>query len=157
LREQTVLFPQFIATTWLALVCAFDQVTAAPASSVPEHQRILSAYGWVYRDLGLHAALTRNTTRLSEVSSGPDFAYSLAILNSPAVNAFALPNCQLCVTRGQLALAGDRADEVAARCPTPSRAVPPWQEHARRNDPVRNTFAESSAQPSDHWPRHGVR
>src|ERR1700724_2309417 len=40
----------------------------------------------------------------------PDIAYKFPILNSPAVNAFALPSGQLYVTRGLLGLANDSAE-----------------------------------------------
>jgi predicted Zn-dependent protease len=46
-------------------------------------------------------------------SDRPDQAYRITILNSPAINAFALPGGYLYVTRGLLALANDSA-EVAA-------------------------------------------
>ena len=46
-------------------------------------------------------------------SERPSEAYQVTILNSPVVNAFALPNGRLYVTRGLLALANDTA-EVAA-------------------------------------------
>ena len=43
----------------------------------------------------------------------PDETFQVTILNSPVVNAFALPNGRLYVTRGLLALANDTS-EVAA-------------------------------------------
>ena len=53
------------------------------------------------------------TGRLVAASERPSEAYQVTILNSPVVNAFALPNGRLYVTRGLLALANDTA-EVAA-------------------------------------------
>jgi Zn-dependent protease with chaperone function len=50
---------------------------------------------------------------LTLVSENPQQAYRITVLNSPAVNAFALPGGYLYVTRGLLALAND-ASEVAA-------------------------------------------
>ena len=46
-------------------------------------------------------------------SDRPDESFQVTILNSPAVNAFALPNGRLYVTRGLLALANDTS-EIAA-------------------------------------------
>lgn len=85
----------------------------ANSPSVREQQRVLSAYGGAYENPRLHAELTNLLARLTAVSERPDIHYKITILNSPAVNAFALPNGQLYVTRGLLALANDRA-EVAA-------------------------------------------
>jgi predicted Zn-dependent protease len=82
----------------------------ANSPSVREHQRVLSAYGGAYEDPKLHAKLTSIVNRLVEASDKPDANYKITILNSPAVNAFALPNGQLYVTRGLLALANDSAE-----------------------------------------------
>jgi predicted Zn-dependent protease len=43
----------------------------------------------------------------------PDQRYRLTVLNSPAINAFALPSGQLYVTRGLIALAND-SSEIAS-------------------------------------------
>ena len=82
----------------------------ASSPSVREHQRVLSAYGGAYEDPRLHARLTNVVSRLVAASDRPDLAYKVTILNSPAVNAFALPNGQLYVTRGLLGLANDSAE-----------------------------------------------
>jgi predicted Zn-dependent protease len=85
----------------------------ATSASIREHQRVLSAYGGAYEDPKLHAKLTSVIHRLVATSDRPDLSYKVTILNSPAVNAFALPNGQLYVTRGLLGLANDSA-EVAS-------------------------------------------
>jgi predicted Zn-dependent protease len=82
----------------------------ANSPSVREHQRVLSAYGGAYEDPRLHAKLTNIVSRLVAASDRPDLSYKITILNSPAVNAFALPNGQLYVTRGLLSLANDSAE-----------------------------------------------
>ena len=82
----------------------------ASSPSVREHQRVLSAYGGAYEDPRLHAKLTSIVDRLVAASDRPDLSYKITILNSPAVNAFALPNGQLYVTRGLLGLANDSAE-----------------------------------------------
>jgi predicted Zn-dependent protease len=71
---------------------------------------VLSAYGGAYEDPKLQAKLTSIVNRLVAASDKPDANYKITILNSPAVNAFALPNGQLYVTRGLLALANDSAE-----------------------------------------------
>jgi len=82
--------------------------TTQPASR--EHQRILAAYGGAYQDPRLEALIRKTIERLVESSERPDLRYKVTILNSPAVNAFALPNGQLYVTRGLLALANDTSE-----------------------------------------------
>lgn len=78
-----------------------------------EHPRVVTAYGGRYRDREVEALLDDVTERLIAVSSNPRQNYRLTVLNSPVVNAFALPGGYLYVTRGLLALANDTS-EVAA-------------------------------------------
>jgi len=99
--------------------------TAAPAPSAPakpkstfvqspaaekEHERILSSYGGAYDDPKLEALIGKTVDRLVAASDRPDQAYKVTILNSGAVNAFALPTGQLYVTRGLIALACDTSE-----------------------------------------------
>jgi predicted Zn-dependent protease len=147
LQEGNVRFPKFIAVTWLAVVCTVAPAGVAPAPAIPEDQRVLSAYGGVYQDPRLQAALTRIATRLREAIDRRDVTYRLTILNSPAINAFVLPSGQLCVTRGLLALANDRAEVAAAMSHVMAHVIArhaaPWEEHARRNDPISDALGES--------------
>jgi predicted Zn-dependent protease len=75
-----------------------------------EHLRILAAYGGVYREPRLQDMLEKTVDKLVAASEKPDLRYDVTILNSPAVNAFALPNGQLYVTRGLIALANDNSE-----------------------------------------------
>jgi predicted Zn-dependent protease len=75
-----------------------------------DHQRILAAYGGAYHDARLEAFVARIVTRLAAASERPELRYKVTILNSPAVNAFALPSGQLYVTRGLIALANDTSE-----------------------------------------------
>ena len=75
-----------------------------------EHQRILAAYGGVYEDARLHAEISALVDRLVAASERPNLKYDVTILNSPAVNAFALPNGRLYITRGLIALANDKSE-----------------------------------------------
>jgi predicted Zn-dependent protease len=84
-------------------------VTTTPASE-KEHERILSTYGGVYNDPKLEALVSKIVDRLVAASDRPDQAYKVTILNSGAVNAFALPTGQLYVTRGLIALANDNSE-----------------------------------------------
>jgi len=78
-----------------------------------EHARIVGAYGGVYHNDEMEQTLVPIVSRIVASSDRPDQAYRITILNSPAVNAFALPGGYLYVTRGLLALAND-SSEVAA-------------------------------------------
>jgi predicted Zn-dependent protease len=98
--------------------------TASPAASVVkpnrsvaqtpaterEHERILASYGGAYDDPKLEGLITKTVDRLVAASDRPDQAYKVTILNSGAVNAFALPTGQLYVTRGLIALASDTSE-----------------------------------------------
>jgi predicted Zn-dependent protease len=75
-----------------------------------EHERILSSYGGAYDDAKLEALIGKTVDRLVAASDRPDQAYKVTILNSGAVNAFALPTGQLYVTRGLIALACDTSE-----------------------------------------------
>jgi len=81
----------------------------APAEE-REHLRILASYGGVYENAKLQAEITKTVDRLVAASERPDLKYKVTILNSPAINAFALPSGHLYVTRGLIALANDRAE-----------------------------------------------
>ena len=78
-----------------------------------EHPRILATYGGEYKDVKTEQLVARITGALTLVSENPAQSYRITILNSPAINAFALPGGYIYVTRGLLALATD-ASEVAA-------------------------------------------
>lgn len=74
------------------------------------HPRIVARHGGVYRNARLEAKLKDMVDRLVRASRQPDLTYRLTILDTPMVNAFALPGGYLYVTRGLLALANDEAE-----------------------------------------------
>jgi predicted Zn-dependent protease len=75
-----------------------------------EHRRLVTSFGGEYRAPRMQALLNEIADRLRLVSDRPNEAYKITILNSPSVNAFALPNGYVYVTRGLLALANDTAE-----------------------------------------------
>ena len=83
--------------------------TEEPAAQ-REHARILASYGGSYENARLRAMVEKTVDRLVAASERPDLKYHVIILNSPAINAFALPNGRLYVTRGLIALANDKAE-----------------------------------------------
>ena len=84
-------------------------ITPTPAAE-REHERILASYGGAYDDSKLEALISKVVERLVAASDRPEQAYKVTILNSGAVNAFALPTGQLYVTRGLIALANDTSE-----------------------------------------------
>ena len=78
-----------------------------------EHPKIVKAYGGVYNNDRVELMVAKLVGRLVAASQEPDRPYRVTILNSPSVNAFALPGGYLYVTRGLLALANDKAELAA--------------------------------------------
>ncbi len=76
-----------------------------------QHPRILATYGGEYSDPKLERMVAKVVGNLTTVSGSQ--AYRITILNSPNVNAFALPGGYRYVTRGLLALANDSAELAA--------------------------------------------
>lgn len=81
-----------------------------PTAAQRENARILASYGGVYDNARLQTLVEQTVDRLVAASERPDLKYKVTILNSPAINAFALPNGRLYITRGLVALANDRAE-----------------------------------------------
>lgn len=85
----------------------------ATPKSDPEHERIVASYGGLYDDPAAAQAVARAVGRLVAASDDPSLSYRITILNSPAINAFALPSGNLYVTRGLIALADDTSEMAA--------------------------------------------
>ena len=126
-------FRRVSAAAAFALVlgaCAADQTSSLlqPTTPLPagaprlagderanerEHARLVAAFGGEYRAPEAKRLLGEVAARLVAATERPDERYEITILDSPAVNAFALPSGRLYVTRGLLALANDTS-EIAA-------------------------------------------
>ncbi|WP_424362220.1 M48 family metalloprotease [Methylocystis parvus] len=97
--------------------------TTTPAKPAPpktenrgsvQHKELLNQFGGEYQAPAAERYLDAILAKLAQSSDTPgQTAYKVTILNTPVVNAFALPSGNLYVTRGLLALAGD-ASEAAA-------------------------------------------
>ena len=85
---------------------------SAALQSAPEreHVRILASYGGTYDNARLQTMIEKTVDRLVAASERPNLKYKVTILNSPAINAFALPNGYLYVTRGLITLANDKSE-----------------------------------------------
>lgn len=78
-----------------------------------EHRRMIALFEGEYKYPPAEAYLNEILIKLARADERIGEPYKVTILNSPIVNAFALPPGNLYVTRGLLALAND-ASEVAA-------------------------------------------
>lgn len=97
------------------------QAPAVPAGTDPEdaviglreHPRIIAAYGGVYEHRRTEVMLARMVSKLLAAADQPNTQFTITILDSSEVNAFALPGGFIYVTRGILALANDLSELAA--------------------------------------------
>ena len=75
-----------------------------------EHPRIVASYGGLYADRKAEIMLARIVGRLLAAADQPNQRFTVTILDTPEVNAFALPGGYVYVTRGILALASDTSE-----------------------------------------------
>jgi len=75
-----------------------------------QHPEIVGEFGGEYDDPELRAYVTSLGRLLARTSELPDLEWHFTILDSPIVNAFALPGGYVYVTRGLLALADSEAE-----------------------------------------------
>lgn len=78
-----------------------------------EHPRIVASYGGLYSDRKAEIMLARIVGRLLAAADQPNQRFTVTILDTPEVNAFALPGGYVYVTRGILALASDTSELAA--------------------------------------------
>lgn len=74
------------------------------------HPKIVAAYGGVYDDPRVGQYVAHVTQRIVHGTSQPAQPYRVTVLDSPVVNAFALPGGYVYVTRGLLTLVNDEAE-----------------------------------------------
>ena len=94
---------------------------AVPAGTDPEdsviglreHPRIIASYGGVYEHRATEVMLARMVSKLLAAAGQPSTQFTITILDSSEVNAFALPGGFIYVTRGILALANDMSELAA--------------------------------------------
>jgi len=119
------IFPTLLLFVGLALVsagCTTNPATGessftlfmSPSDEVrvgaQEHPKILARFGGVYDDPDLGGYVAEIGGRLVANSEMPNFPFTFTVLNSPEVNAFALPGGYVYVTRGLVALANSEAE-----------------------------------------------
>jgi predicted Zn-dependent protease len=75
-----------------------------------EHEKIVPAFGGVYADPALSAYVSSIGNLLAQTSETPELRFTFTVLDTPLVNAFALPGGYVYITRGLMALADDEAE-----------------------------------------------
>jgi predicted Zn-dependent protease len=75
-----------------------------------QNPAVIRAFGGVYGDKAVQDYVTRVGQALARTTELPELAFTFTVLDSPVINAFALPGGYVYVTRGLLALASDEAE-----------------------------------------------
>ena len=126
-RWRGVLAPVAAALSLVLAACAAIEAPPAPSNVAPavaapsavgapvspERKRLIEAFGGEYYNPTTESYLNGVLAKLAPASGASPAPYRVTLLNSPVVNAFALPSGDIFVTRGLLALADDTS-EIAA-------------------------------------------
>src|SRR5438093_9719842 len=78
--------------------------------SKEEHPKILTEFGGEYKNPDLQNYITSLGVLLAKTSERPNLPWKFTILDTPDINAFALPGGYVYVTRGLLGLASSEAE-----------------------------------------------
>lgn len=102
-----------------------------------EHPRIVAAHGGIYEDRKAEIMIAGMAGKLLNAAHRDESQLTVTILDTPEVNAFALPGGYIYVTRGILALANDESELAAILAHELSHII---LKHARaRSDRQRTT------------------
>jgi predicted Zn-dependent protease len=82
-------------------------------SKKSEHERIIASFGGVYHNRKVEIMVAQIVGKLLKAAKIPHVKYSITLLDSPEINAFALPGGYVYVSRGVLALANDESELAA--------------------------------------------
>ena len=75
-----------------------------------KHPEVVKEFGGVYNDPKISAFVTAVGRRLAAVTETPGLGFTFTVLDSPIVNAFALPGGYVYITRGLMSLAENEAE-----------------------------------------------
>ena len=78
-----------------------------------EAPKITASYGGIYTDRPAEIMLAQIVSKLLAAADQPNANFTVTILDTPEINAFALPGGYIFVTRGILALANDESELAA--------------------------------------------
>ncbi len=88
---------------------AFMPASQEAQIGAQEHQKVLKQYG-LYKDDNLQKYLSEVGAKIANGTERRDVVYKFFLLDSPVVNAFALPGGYIYLTRGLMALANSEAE-----------------------------------------------
>lgn len=88
----------------------FMSESAESQVGVENHPKVLAEFGGAAGGPELAAYVGGIGKLLASTSERPDLPFTFTVLNSPIVNAFAVPGGYIYITRGLLALANDEAE-----------------------------------------------
>tara|TARA_R110002095_G_scaffold190386_1_gene168066 strand:+ start:2731 stop:4182 length:1452 start_codon:yes stop_codon:yes gene_type:complete len=77
-----------------------------------EHEKVLKEYG-LYKNQALQSYVNKIGQQVTKYTERPDVQYKFFLLDSPIVNAFALPGGYIYLTRGVMALSNSEAEMAA--------------------------------------------
>ncbi len=80
------------------------------ALGAQEHEKIVPQFGGAYENPALNAYVRSVGELIAKTSESPELKFTFTVLDTPIVNAFALPGGYVYITRGLLALASDEAE-----------------------------------------------
>jgi len=83
------------------------------AIGASQHSEIIKEYGGVYNNPSVANYVNDIGQKMAAVSDRQDVTYHFTVLDSPIVNAFALPGGYVYITRGTLAVANSEAELAA--------------------------------------------
>ena len=105
-----------LCVTGLLVACAGSSTVTVggrpvsmPKKAADEHQKLIENVG-IYEDAELQAYIDEIGARLVANSSMPDQAFTFTLLDSPDINAFALPGGLIYINRGLLAYLDSEAE-----------------------------------------------
>lgn len=118
------MFRQCLFGAWVGVLAALSSGSATADSlfgsflspedekriGAEQHPQILAEFGGAYDNPALARYIDSIGQFLASTSESPDIGYTFTVLDSPVVNAFALPGGYVYVTRGLLALADNEAE-----------------------------------------------
>ncbi|MEM8790718.1 MAG: M48 family metalloprotease [Pseudomonadota bacterium] len=116
----------FLVASLTALVLAGCQTTGTSSGGAPatlsqrsssdqrigdeNHPKILAQFGGAYQNPRVTGYVNQIGRDLAAVSEQPQAKWTFTVLDTPTINAFALPGGYVYVTRGLMALADDEAE-----------------------------------------------
>ena len=117
---------------------AAPRTTGVDSPAAREHKQLVAYFGGEYHAPAIERFVDEVLVKLAAASDTPSQVYRVTILNSPIVNAFALPSGEIFVTRGLLALANDTSEVAAVMAHEIAHVT---ERHALRRAEIEKTSA----------------